>query len=988
MPTRMSGRCVRWSGDRIVTAVPNGERRRSLDFDWRFRFGDIAGAEDPDLDDSDWRRVDLPHDWSIEGTYSEEHSAGALGAFLPTGVGWYRRVIDMDGGVPDGRRVAVEFDGVYMNSDVWINGVHLGHRPNGYVGFEYDLTPALRPGRNVLAVRADHSRAPSARWYTGSGIYRHVWLTVTADVRVAHWGVHVMTPSVRDESADVLVRATVENTSRHDRDVTVWMEVVEEDDQDRVRHSAQGRLSIPAEGAAVAEKSMVVAEPNRWSPEHPRLYLLRTTVEERGKVVDRYDTPFGIREYRFDPVRGFSLNGVPTKLRGVCQHHDAGPVGAAVPDKVLTRRLRLLKDMGCNAIRVGHNPAAPEFYDLCDRMGFLVIDEAFDGWSKPKAPYDYGLYFDQWWKRDLADLIARDRNHPCVIMWSIGNEVPDKTDEQTRELVDFVHALDPTRPVTCGRGTSGIEDVQGFNGQGGVPGVLESYHDEHPDRVLLLTEEPHTLQTRGFYRTRTWWRDRLRPREEVPNLTESELFFDGSVLYNSSYDNSGVRRSARDSWRNTRDLPYVCGEFRWSGFDYLGESPRWPARTYNYGVIDLCGFPKDHYFFYQSQWTTDPMVHLLPHWTHPGLEGVAIPVWAYTTCDSVELFLNGRSLGTRAPGDDLRCEWSVPYEPGRLHGIGRCGDVDVADAEVRTAASPSAVRLSADVTELAADGRDVSHVTFEVVDADGTRVPRADHTVHFWWRGPTRCLGFDNGDPLDLTEHLDRRRQVFHGLGLGIFGATRAVGDVEVVAGAILGDRYFADSTTVSVSVTSLMLRGRDPLDENRYDIRYTTDGSEPSSRSRRYEHPFRIEDGCSVKATVHVDGERILTMEQLFTRGSPPRVVDMSHGNEEPADRTVPHAPRDPEAVGTWRSEHEEIALRDDGSVVRPPAYGSSPEVIGSWWYDFPHDKFEMPDDAGVGEIWWANGTTAELRLADQQAERLHVRYAGTDVPFDRVVV
>ncbi|UFU06133.1 glycoside hydrolase family 2 TIM barrel-domain containing protein [Ruania halotolerans] len=958
-------------------------QRESLDHGWRFHLGDAPGAEREDYDDTRWRTLDLPHDWSIEGSYAEDNPSGREGAFLPTGIGWYRREVDLPD-LASGARAVVEFDGVYRCSDAWINGAHLGHRPSGNIGFAYDLTSALRPGRNVLAVRVDHSQAPSARWYTGSGIYRHVWLTVTDEVHIDHWGVQITTPAVTAESAAIAVRTRIQNMSALARDAVGSFEVMDADGT--VYAHGQADVSLPPEGEAMLEVDLALPSPRLWSPDHPELYLLRITLEERGRAVDLVDTTFGVRSIRFDPTDGFFLNGKPMTLRGVCHHRDGGPVGAAVPEPVLLRRLRMLKDMGCNAIRVGHSPAAPEFYDLCDRLGFLVIDEAFDGWATPKARYDYGLSFAQWWQRDLADLIARDRNHPSVIMWSIGNEVPDKTDKQAQELVDVVHELDPTRPVTCGRGISGIEDVQGFNGQGGVPGVLEAYHEEFPDRVLLLTEEPHTLQTRGFYRTRTWWRDRNRPRQEVPNLTEKELFTDGSVLYNSSYDNSGVRCCARHSWRRTRALPYLCGEFRWTGFDYLGESPRWPARTYNYGVIDLCGFPKDHFYFYQSQWTREPMVHVLPHWTHPGLEGVEIPVWVYTNCDAVELFLDDESLGVKHVGDDLHMEWRVPYSPGTLRAVARRDARDRAVTAVTTAATPAALRLSSDNTDLAADGCDISHVVFAVVDRAGVQVPQAGHTVWFSWSGPIRCLGFDNGDPLDLTAHQASQRRVFNGLGLGIFSSTQEAGDIEIIAGAVLGDQYFGDVTDVSVVIEGIDLRGGTAPDLSAYDIRYTTDGSEPSKLAARYQGPIRLDRSCVVRAVVVGEDRPVLSMEQEFIRGERPQVVDMTHGNESPADLTVAPGPHDQQAVGTWRSPHQEISLRDDGTVGRPQAYGSKSELVGSWWYDFPHDRFEDLDDAGTGEIRWIDGSTSELHLTDQGADHLDIVIANTEVRFRRI--
>jgi beta-galactosidase len=954
--------------------------RKNIDFDWRFCLGDAPSAEQPKHDDSAWRTVDLPHDWSIEGEYAEDHPSGKRGGFLPAGIGWYRKTFDC----PEewlAKKVFVEFDGIYMNSDVWINGHHLGHRPNGYIGFEYDLTPYLQPGGNVIAVRADATLAPSGRWYTGCGIYRHVRITLADPVRVAHWGTYVTTPEVSDSNAKVAISTTLRNDSAAPRSVTLISAIV--DAERRTVCTAVAQAAIPAGAEATFSQNETITAPNLWSPEKPYLYTLHTTVKEGDAILDEYETPFGVRHYAFHADRGFEFNGRPMKLQGICHHHDAGPVGAAVPDKVLERRLRLLKSMGCNAIRTGHHPMAPEFYELCDTIGFFVVDEAFDGWSQTKATGDYGLYFDEWWRRDLRDIMLRDRNHPSIILWSLGNEVPGKTDEQTTLMQNFVHEIDPTRPVTCGRGEDGILDVQGYNGHGGKPGVLEEVHANHPHLKIILTEEPHTFQTRGFYRTQTWWRDKNQPRFEVPNLTEEEIFFDGALQYNSSYDNSGVRNSARNSWRRTRDLPFVGGEFRWTGFDYLGESFGWPARMANFGILDLCGFPKDHYFLYQSLWTSEPMIHLLPHWTHPGKEGVTIPVWVYTNCERAELFLNGKSFGVRSIGDEMYIQWDVPYEPGELKAVGYKGGKQLVEKVAHTAAAAYGIRLEADNVQLAEYNRDVSHVAFSIVDRDGHLVPHAADRVTFHLRGPVRNLGLDNGDPLDLSPHKVNERKAFYGMGMGIFQSTLEPGDIELTAAGILGETLFDRQTQVAIAVSRAMLRGEAAA--RAYTIRYTLDGTEPDGNSPLYTEPFVVTQACTVRAAIECDGERLLSLRADFAQGVKPKVIDLTHGNRKAAKLERPVGPFAEQIVGEWSSEGQTLIFAADGTLSRHGVYGGKKEPLGFWWYDYPADPFETPDDAGKGEIWWSDGKVSGLALKDQTAEVLRIASGSTTLVFEK---
>ena len=675
-------------------AAESPRLRENFDLSWLFHRGDAPGGEKPGLDDSTWRPLDLPHDFSVEGPFDSKAPVAAPGGYLPGDIVWYRKTFRLSE-ESRYRKVFIEFDGAYMNSEVWINGHHLGKRPYGYLGFEYDLTPHLDPtGDNVIAVRLDNSKLPSGRWYSGTGIYRHVWLKTTSHLRVAHWGTYVTTPEITAEKATVAIKTTVRNEDKSPKKITLRQTIL--DAAGKAVATVEDVFDIAAGAGQAFPQKLAVSKPKLWSPDEPNLYTIRTEVI-RGtrdadvyQLMDVYDTPLGIREIRFDAKEGLFVNGVNTKMKGMCNHQDLGPLGFALWDQALERRMKMLKEMGCNAIRTSHYPHSPELMALCDRMGFLVIDETFDEWrrgwefegktlvssknNKGKAPFGYNKYFDEWHERDLTDHMKRDRNHPCVIMWSVGNEVPESMkngeNETVKILREICHKTDPTRPFTVGcnhiksaneTGFTEQLDIVGYNE--GVESVFEIEGDRvrYPDRKMYLSEVPHSLQTRGEYRTHPRY---YRPGFDHPKLTVKEVFPETDGYYESSYDNAGVQIDARRSWRMTSTLPYIMGEFRWTGFDYIGESGGWPRVLGNFGIIDLCNFPKDHYYFYQSRWTDKPMVHILPHWTWPGKEGIAIPVWCYTNCDEAELFLNGTSLGTRAfdAKNDMHLEWLVPYQ--------------------------------------------------------------------------------------------------------------------------------------------------------------------------------------------------------------------------------------------------------------------------------------------------------------------------------------
>ena len=769
--------------------------RTSMDKNWKFIQEDVVNGSNPDYDDKSWRELNVPHDWSIEGEYAENHPAGRAGAYLPTGIGWYRKSLDIKN-LSKENRYFIEFDGVYMNSDVWINSHHLGNRPYGYIGFAYDLTPFLKEGENTIAVKVDHSLAPSGRWYTGSGIYRHVWLTKTSNIYIPQWGTFVTTPEVSKEEAKVSLQIDILNKTHNATQLSVKSSIINNTNTT----VATSNSDIEIKDSVRVVQNFTITKPKLWSPASPNMYTVKTDVYNGGVLVDTYTTPLGVRKVEVRGSKGFFLNGEPLKLKGLSNHHDAGPVGAAVPNDVLYKRLKSLKEMGCNSLRTTHNPFAPEFYVMCDTMGFMVMDEAFDGWFDAKAKHDYGNYFEKWWKKDLSDFMRRDRNHPSVIMWSIGNEIPRFTADQQKLIVDYTLTIDSTRPISQGRGYSAPHiDISGFNGHGEFRGVLEKHHAENPDRAIIGTEITHTLQTRGIYRTRTWYRTKDNPAPwekphqfkkmenkvyKIPHLAKEEVFTDISPRYQSSYDNSIVRIGVRDDWNRVEDYDYYIGNFRWTGFDYLGESFNWPARTANFGIIDLAGFPKDHYYLYQSLWSDKPMVHLLPHWTHPGKEGVEIPVVVYTNTGGAELFLNEKSLGKKKMTRERQIVWNVPFASGTLTVVAHDADGNKLSKSYTTAGKATSVEMIVDRNEVTANETDVIHCEISIVDSKGNFVPNANQMITFDVEGPARIIGVENGDILDLSPHKVNYRKTFNGKCLLLIETTDKAGTITITAGS------------------------------------------------------------------------------------------------------------------------------------------------------------------------------------------------------------
>lgn len=778
-------------------AAASPRRVDNIDTDWYFHLGDLEdGVETADY--ASWRLLDVPHDWSIEQAYDKNVPGHRANAHLPAGIGWYKKEIEWSDDWED-KLVFVDFDGIYMKSTVWINGRQIGYRPNGYLSLFYELTPHLKKGKNVLTVKVDNSLQPSARWYTGSGIYRHVNLVVTDKIRVEKDGTYVTTPEVERERASVDFEVEIENRLP---ETYARITSVIEDDRGRevARTSERAKL---VNGRNTVRGRLEVASPRLWSPDAPELYTLKTIIESDGKTYDEYPTRFGIRKLEFDPAFGFRLNGANTKMKGVCLHQNTGPFGIALPDDTWRKRLAMLKEMGCNAIRTSHYPYSPTFYRMCDEMGFMVMDEPWDGWAQwtrnGKARYDYSYYFLDWWQQDLRDFIRRDRNHPCVVIWCMGNEVwRFENHMYWQKLInDTFHRMDPTRPTTQAWALGEYLDIAGFNANGEGRFDLADFHAAQPDKLAVGTEIPHTRQTRGVYRTKTSympWDEPDRSGQEtgatdlgrlfpIADLTEEEVFTGVDLRYASGYDNQTRKISCRDQWIQTRDNYFFIGEFRWTAFDYLGESWGWPARTNNYGIIDMADFPKDAYYLYQSFWSDKPMVHLLPHWTHPGKEGVEIPVVVYTNGDEAELLLDGRSLGRKAMDPDvLQIVWLVPYKAGTLTSIAYKDGKEIARKSVSTASEPAAVKLTVDRSAVRANRRDVIYLTVDIVDDKGRPVPHADNFVEFGIEGPHKLLGVENGDILDLNGAKSRSGKAFMGKTLLVLQSTGTAGEIVVTA--------------------------------------------------------------------------------------------------------------------------------------------------------------------------------------------------------------
>lgn len=792
-------------------------QRLLMDFNWKFQLGDQQSAEQTSYDDNNWRILNLPHDWSIEGEYNENEPTGGSGGYLPTGIGWYRKHFQINKEDLN-KHIWIEFDGVYMNSDVWINGHHLGRYPYGYSSFFYELTRHLKSGENIIAVRVDNSKQPNTRWYTGSGIYRHVWLVKTDPLHIAHWGVYAVTPSVSEESATVDIKAKIENKSNSLRNGKLKKILLD----GKGKEIVQTEIDFSLESGKTSElnQQLNVTSPDLWTLENPYLYKLRSVIYDGDNIIDEVTTDIGIRHIEYDVDKGFFLNGKHIKMNGVCLHHDGGCVGAAVPEAVWERRLKKLKEMGCNAIRASHNPPAPEFLDLCDRMGFLVMNEAFDEWKYGKRKFGYYEYFDEWAEKDLLAMIHRDRNHPSIVMWSVGNEIPEQKDEKGHELlkplIDICHREDPTRPVTSGLdniaadgGAATLEfmnmlDIVGYNYVDRWHERRELYYSidrhEHPDWKMIGTESiSNSGGIRGEYSF--GYNESSVPPDQLFWMNETNPLRNEKKQFLPSYNFWMI--NAEQLWKFVKTHDYVIGDFMWTGIDYLGESV-WPNKHASFGVLDLCGFPKDGFYFYQSQWTEEPMIHIFPHWNWQGREGQVIPVISYTNCDAVELFLNGKSFGEKRlefprqgtsggwnkyempqvfpTTADLHLQWDIPYAPGVLKAVGKRDGKIVYTKEIKTTGEPASLQLFIDRESLNANSQDAAHIEVRVVDEDGNIVPTADNLIKFSIEGEGKIIGVDNGNPQDHNSYKITQRNAFNGLCLAIIQSTNKPGKIKLTA--------------------------------------------------------------------------------------------------------------------------------------------------------------------------------------------------------------
>jgi len=780
----------RGEGDAADAAIPEApdaasRERLLLDFNWRFHLGH---ADDPardfgygggeefaktgefmstpskaDFDVSDWRAVNLPHDWVVELPFENDPALYNQG-FKPVGrghpatsIGWYRRVFEIPA-TDHGRRLSLEFDGVFRDCLVALNGIYLGRNLSGYAPFRFDISEVANyGGNNVLVVRADATEH-EGWFYEGAGIYRHVWLVKTDPVHVAPGGVFVSS-EVSGGAATVTVQTQVENEGDAAPVTRIISTITGPSGKVVARAATQPARHAGWSGREYTQR-LAVRNPALWSLEHAQLYRLTTIIEANGAEVDRLDTPFGIRTIRFDADHGFFLNGERVELKGTCNHQDHAGVGSALPDRLQAYRVERLKGMGCNAYRTSHNPPTAELLDACDRLGMLVLDETRMMSSTDEALSQFGR------------LIRRDRNHPCVIAWSIGNEEWRVQGSERGALIAadmkrLARQLDPTRLVTeamngdWGKGLSDVVDIQGFNY---FQGDIDAYHRGHPRQPTMGTETASAVSTRGIYE-----KDEARG-------------------YLSAYDlNFPPWASTAERWWTYFDQrAFLAGGFAWTGFDYRGEPTpyKWPCISSHFGIMDTCGFPKDTYYYYQAWWGDAPVLHLFPHWDWPGKEGQAIEVWCHSNLERVELFLNGQSVGAQDVQKDTHLMWKVPYAAGVLEARGSKGGQVVLTAKRETTGAPARIRLVADRPRVAADGEDVAVVEVRVVDAAGRLVPVADDEITFHVTGSGKLIGVGNGDPSSHESDKGDARRAFNGLCLGLVQATRTAGEIQVEATA------------------------------------------------------------------------------------------------------------------------------------------------------------------------------------------------------------
>ncbi|MBN1516465.1 DUF4982 domain-containing protein [Candidatus Sumerlaeota bacterium] len=778
--------------------------RTRILFDDRWRFiyfepesadgpsGEPQGLETADAEDSQWRLLDLPHDWSIESPF-RLNLPGSTGKLPYAGIGWYRKHFQLQEEDRD-KRIYIDFDGAMSNSQVWLNGHLVGGWPYGYTSFRLDLTPWLKyDEENVLAVRLNNL-PDSSRWYPGGGLYRHVWLEKCHPVHIAHWGVKIVQGRISNVNVELQVEAELENHGNDPAELSVNFEITSCDNPDQpVAQKTIDGFQLARDEAQTAMTKLSIADPRLWDLEDPQLYLLKTSLCIDGAVVDQCETRFGVRSAIFDANQGFLLNGKRVPVNGVCQHHDLGPLGAAVNTRAMERQLELLRELGCNAIRCAHNPPAPEFLDLCDQMGFLVLDESFDTWRCSKLANDYAKLFDAWHEKDLSAMVRRDRNHPSIVMWSTGNEIAEQWEgekgvEVSRRLREIIRQHDVSRPVTAGcnnkdSGSNGFSktlDVMGYNYK---PFKYEEFHRDNPGAPVYGSETSSCVSSRGVY--------------FFPAQRENGKHLSGFQVTSYDLHIPDWATMPEDEFAALDRMPFVAGEFVWTGFDYLGEPTpfnddpsvllnmssaaereellekmkKWsnqsPSRSTYFGIYDLCGFKKDRFYLYQARWRPElPMAHILPHWNWPDRIGEITPVYVYTSGDKAELFLNGKSLGMQSKAPyQYRLIWpDVVYEPGELRVVAYKDDQPWAEAKRCTTGAAQRIVLTVDRQRIQSDGRDLAYLTVCAVDENNQCVPVADDLIRFEIAGPGKIMAVANGDAVSHQPFRSSECNLFNGL--------------------------------------------------------------------------------------------------------------------------------------------------------------------------------------------------------------------------------
>ena len=784
-----------------------GERKLDFDSDWKFHWQETtnekemidASAQNYDDSGNDWKPVDLPHDWCPEMGFNE-NGIGNTG-FSYGGTGWYRKTFTLPDEL-EGKKIDIQFDGVHMLSDVWINGTHLGQWPYGYTTFNYDLTPYLKfDGENTVAVRVVN-RQPNSRWYSGGGINRNVWLNITNDVHVDRFGTYVTTPKVTEENATVKVETKVKNDAVENKSVKVKSIIMDNDNNEVTFVESENSTDIASGDVEKISQELSVANPKLWSTDSPNLYTMKTEVYVDDTLTDTYDTTFGIRYFNFDPDNGFTLNGVSMKLNGVCMHSDLGCLGTVSNYAGYDRQIKILKGMGVNAIRTSHNPPAPEFLTACERNGILVMDEAFDCWEKPKNTNDYHSYFNEWAQRDIQTMVDRDKNSPSVIIWSIGNEIEEvftdnsKGVEIAKKLKDWVEEIDKTRPITNGVATwagvrnitneiNDLMDVQGYN-----YGEYEysKAHLKYPDWCIYGSETASAFYSRGIYHRDTIDKGNVKIHDDKQ-----------SSCYGTEY----AFNTAENALKTVRDNDYVSGEFVWTGFDYGGEPTPYPSSKSSYfGIVDTAGFEKDPYYLYKSMWTDEDVVHLVPqNWNYT--TGETIPVIVYTNAAKVELFLNDKSLGEKnfdiKTASDLHLRWNVKYEPGTLKAVAKNKDGNVIATDiVKTTGDAQQIILKSNRGTVKSDGKDLAFIEADIADGYGLTCPDAANRVTFNVENGT-VIGYDNGDPTDFDSYIENGRRAFSGKCMAVVRPDESGKPITVTATSKTDAGELIESNTIEI---------------------------------------------------------------------------------------------------------------------------------------------------------------------------------------------